>query len=125
MIAGWWRGDGPAISANFSELLPWLRTLPPDAVLATDDEALVWLYTGRAAVPFYLYGYRGRQEVEPVPAAQRAYLERQGVTHVVLASAASGSAHQLRALIGAFPGWLTPVHAWPGARWVYAVNRGH
>ena len=120
----WWRGDAPAISANFRELLPWLGTLPPEAVLATDDEALVWLYTRRAAVPLYLYGYRGRVVVEPGPAEQRAYLERQGVTHIVLASSGGGSARQLRRLIAAYPDWLTPLHAWPGARWVYAVGRG-
>jgi len=121
----WWRGDAPLISANFRELLPWLGTLPRDAVLATDDEALVWLYTRRAAAPFYLYGYRGRAVVEPGPAEQRAYLERQGVTHIVLASPGSGSARQLRRLIAAYPDWLTPLHAWPGARWVYAVAHGH
>jgi hypothetical protein len=124
-LAGrWWRGDAPLISANFRELLPWLETLPPESVLATDDEALVWLYTGRPSVPLYLYGYRGRVVVEPGPAEQRAYLERQGVTHIVLASSGVGSARQLRRLIAAYPSWLTPLHAWPGARWVYAINRG-
>jgi hypothetical protein len=117
-----WAGPALEISANFSELLPWLRTLPADAVLATDDEALVWLYARRTSVPLYLYGYHGRDIVEPSPAEQRAYLERQGVTHIVLGSAGSGSARELRALIGAFPGWLTPVHAWSGGRWVYAVR---
>jgi len=112
------------ISANFRELLPWLGTLPPEAVLATDDEALVWLYTRRPAVPLYLYGYRGRVVVEPGPAEQRAYLERQGVTHIVLASPGGGSARQLRHLIAAYPDWLTPLHVWPGARWAYAVRRG-
>ncbi len=123
-LAGrWWRGDAPVISANFRDLLPWLGTLPPEAVLATDDEALVWLYTRRAAVPLYLYGYRGPLVVEPGPAEQRAYLERQGVTHIVLASPGGGSARQLRRLIAAYPDWLTPLHAWPGARWAYAVRR--
>ncbi len=119
----WWRGDAPAISANFQELLPWLRTLPAGAVCATDDEALVWLYTGRQAVPFYLYGYRGAAVVEPPPDEQRAYLERQGVTHIVLGNPGGDSARELRRLIAAYPGWLIPVHAWPGGRWVYAVNR--
>ena len=75
-------------------------------------------------MPLYLYGYRGREVVEPDPAAQRDYLERQGVTHVLLASPAAGSARQLRRLIAAYPDWLAPVHAWPGARWVYAVGHG-
>ncbi len=123
-LAGrWWRGDAPAISANFRDLLPWLRTLPADAVCATDDETLVWLYTGRHAVPFYLYGYHGAVVVEPPPAEQRAYLERQGVTHVILADPGGPSARELRRLIAAYPGWLVPVHTWPGARWVYEVKR--
>ncbi|HXF94512.1 MAG TPA: hypothetical protein VNI61_00280 [Gemmatimonadales bacterium] len=119
----WWAGAARAISTNFEELVPALRILPEEAVLATDDEALVWLYTRRRAVPLYLYSYRGSQTVEPTPAAHRAYLERQGVTHVVLASPASPSARQLRALIGAYPGWLVPVRGWPGGRWLYAVRR--
>ena len=116
---------GPAgdISANFRELLPDVGQLPPSAVVATDDEALVWLYSHRTAVPFYLYGYRGARVVEAGPAEQRAYLERQGVTHVLLASPQSASARELRALIAAYPSWLVPVHAWSGARWLYAVRR--
>src|SRR5207249_3162434 len=58
----WWGTAAHQISANFAELLPWLDTLPPRAVLAIDDEALVWLYTGRASVPLYVYGYHGRTE---------------------------------------------------------------
>src|SRR5204862_192961 len=53
----WWGTAAHQISANFAELLPWLDTLPPRAVLAIDDEALVWLYTGRASVPLSVYGY--------------------------------------------------------------------
>ena len=117
-------GQAADIAANFRELLPGLQQLPSTSVLATDDEALVWLYGQRSAVPFYLYGYRGATVVEPNAADQRAYLERQGVTHILLASPQSGSARQLRALIAAYPGWLVPVQRWPGARWLYAIPRG-
>jgi hypothetical protein len=117
-----WTGPAPEISANFAEILPALRALPPTVVLATDDEALVWLYSGRFSVPFYLYGYHGRDVFEPAPADQRAYLERQGVTHVVLADPGAGSARQLRRLLAAYPGWLTPVRPWSGGRWLYAVR---
>jgi len=116
-------GQAADISANFRELLPGIEQLPAEAVLATDDEALVWLYARRTAVPFYLYGYRGATVVEPTPADQRAYLERQGVTHILLASPQSPSARELRALIAAYPGWLVPVHGWPGGRWLYVVAR--
>jgi hypothetical protein len=118
-----WTGPAPDISANFREILPALADLPPAAVLATDDEALVWLYSGRSSVPFYLYGYHGRETVEPAAAEQRAYLLRQGVTHILLADPSAGSARQLRRLLATYPGWLTPVRPWPGGRWLYALSR--
>ena len=119
----WWGLTASQISNNFRELLPWLQTLPSGTVLATDDEALVWLYTHKPAVPFYLYRYRGSTEIRPAPAEHRAYLERQGVTHVLLAGFGGGSAGELDALLGAFPGWLTITHRWPGGRTVFAVHR--
>ncbi len=123
-IGQWWGLQARAISANFVELLPVVQSLPDSAVVATDDEALVWLYSRRRAVPFYLERYRGRELLTPTPAEQRAYLERMGVTHVLLASASSPSAIQLRALLGAYPPWLTAVYRWPDGRWLFAVNRG-
>ena len=122
-IAGrWWEGAARNISATFADLLPVIRELPADAVVATDDEALVWLYTSHRAVPLYLFSYSGRETVEPDAAAQRAFLERQGVTHVLLAAASGESARQLRGLIAAYPGWLEPVHRWHGGRWLFAVK---
>ena len=88
---------------------------------ATDDEALVWLYTGRRAVPLYLFAYRGATVESPGERAHRAYLARQGVTHVLLASATGESARALRALLRADPGWLVPVRRWDGGRWLFAV----
>lgn len=123
----WWEAAARSISQNFAELLPAIRALPPGAVVATDDEALVWLHTGRRAVPLYLFAYQGRHTVHPSPAAHRTYLERNGVTHVLLADPAGESAVQLRALIGeAPPDWLTPVRGFRGARWLFAVTpAGH
>ena len=124
-IAGrWWRSQQDAISANFRELLPGLASLPPGAVLASDDEALVWLYNRRPTVPFYIYAYRQGVEVRATPESHRAYLERQGVTHVLLSGFGSGSDQEMDALLGAFPGWLTMVRAWPGGRALFRVNRG-
>lgn len=121
-LAGrWWEVTARAISANFAELLPALRDLPADAVVATDDEALVWLYTGRRAVPLYLFAYRGATVESPDERAQRGYLARQGVTHVLLASATGESARALRALLRADPDWLVPVRRWDGGRWLFAV----
>ncbi|HXI34022.1 MAG TPA: hypothetical protein VNH63_08085 [Gemmatimonadales bacterium] len=118
----WWEGAARDISENFTELLPWVRTLPGNAVVATDDEALVWLYSGRRAVPLYLYSYSGRNIIEPDPAAHRAYLERQGVTHVLLGSPSGDAARELHALLVAYPHWLSGVQRWPGGRWAFAVT---
>lgn len=120
----WWDAPARATSANFAELLPVVQNLPDSAVLATDDEGLVWLYSRRLSVPFYLESYRGPESIRPAPAEHRAYLERMGVTHVLLGSATSTSAIELRSLIGAYPSLFTPVYRWPGGRWLFAVNRG-
>src|ERR1700719_3196349 len=104
-------------------MLPWVSTLPPGTVLATDAEALVWLYTGKPAVPFYVYGYRGATVMQPTPADHRAYLERQGVSHILLIAYVGPTANELDALLGAYPGWLTIVHRWRGGRAAFTVNR--
>lgn len=123
-IAGrWWATQAYAISATFVELLPAVAALPGDAVVATDDEALVWLYTRRRTVPLYIERYRGRQIDWPSAAEHRAYLERMGVTHIVLASTSSPSAAQLRVLLKAYPTWLTAVHRLSGDRWVFEVHQ--
>jgi len=120
----WWDSQARAISANFVELLPVVQNLPDTAVVATDDEALVWLYTRRRSVPLYLERYHGRDLIRPTPAEHRAYLERMGVTHVLLASATSPSAIELRSLLGAYPSLLTAIYRWSDGRWLFAVNRG-
>jgi hypothetical protein len=122
-LAGrWWDTAARGISGNFRELLPAIRHLPDSAVVATDDEALVWLYSGRRAVPLYVFTYRGRETVTPPPLDHRAYLERQGVTHVLLASASGESATALRDLLRADAAWLEPVERWSGGRWLFAVR---
>jgi hypothetical protein len=123
LSGGWASKQARAISENFSELIPVVASLPDSAVVATDDEALVWLYTHRRSVPFYLDRYRGRETLLPTPPEHRAYLDRSGVTHVLLASAQSPSATELRALIQAYPGWLSAVYRWSDGRWLFAVQR--
>lgn len=124
LIGRWWGTQARAISANFVELLPVIRGLPDSAIVAVDDESLVWLHTRRRAVPFYLERYKGRSVVRPTPAEHRAYLERMGVSHVVLASATSPSAGELRDLLQTYPGWLTAAYRWSGGRWLFEVHRG-
>lgn len=118
----WWGLAAHRISANFAELLPWVDSLGPQAVVATDDEALIWLYSRRQAVPLYLFALRGRTVVEPPPAVHRAFLERSGVTHILLSGTGS-SARELDALLGAYPGWLTVVRRWSNGRAAFEVHR--
>jgi hypothetical protein len=120
----WWDVQARAISDNFTELLPVTQNLPDSAVVATDNEGLVWLYTRRRSVPLYLERYRGRELIRPTSAEYRAYLERMGVTHVLLASATSPTAIELRGLLHDDPSWLTAVYRWSHGRWLFAVNRG-
>jgi hypothetical protein len=118
----WWDYAASRISGNFSELLPGLDSLPAGAVLATDNEPLVWLYVRRPMVPLYLFRYQGRQLLEPPAAVHRAYLERQGVTHVLLSGAGTASAQELTRLRAAYPAWLTPVREWSGGRTLFEVH---
>ncbi|HEY6174436.1 MAG TPA: hypothetical protein VIX73_08340, partial [Kofleriaceae bacterium] len=118
-----WRIAYVAPTGAFHEMLPTLATLPANAVLASDGEALVWLYTRHTTVPFYVYGYRGGRWVQPTPAEHRAYLERMGVTHVLLTGFGGGSDQELNTLLGAYPGWLTAVYVWPGGKALFQVHR--
>ena len=59
LTRGWWDLSARSISQNFSELVPALDSLPAHAVLATDNEPLVYLVTARQSVPFYLFMYPG------------------------------------------------------------------
>ena len=118
-----WRNSYVQANGAFREMLPTLTALPANAVLASDGEALVWLYTRHPTVPFYVYGYHDGQWVQPTPAVQRAYLERMGVTHVLLTGFGGGSDQELNALLGAYPGWLTAVYVWPGGKALFQVRR--
>ena len=119
-----WRAAPAYVSASAGEMLPWFATLPADAVIAADFEPLIWLNTGRLSVPFYIYGYRGRELTAPTPAEQRAYLERQGASYVMISGYVSQSVPELNALVRSYPGWLTMVKQWSGGRTVFRVNRG-
>jgi hypothetical protein len=121
----WWDLSAASISENFAELLPALDSLPPGGVLATDNEPLVYLATARRAVPFYLFRYQGRQVLEPPPAFHRAYLERYGVTYVLLSGTGTASEGELRRLMAAYPTFLVPVRLWPGGRTLYEVRGDH
>jgi hypothetical protein len=112
------------ISASFEQILPWVRSATPDsAVLAGEDEALLWLYSGRRAVPSYLWHLQGRRDVSFGPDSLRAYFDRAGVGYVVVTGPRSDAATTLDEVRGLFPGYLHPVMSWPGMMIAYVVDR--
>ena len=93
--------------------------------LDTDDADRVVLAVDEACANVIRHGYRGRDGAILPPARQRAYLERQGATYVMISGYGSESARELDALLGAYPGWLTMVKRWRGGRVLFQVNPGH
>jgi hypothetical protein len=113
------------ISETMGELLPWIReAADSSAVIAGEDEALLWLYTGRRAVPSYLWRVRGREAESLGPDTLRAYFDRSGVTHVLLTGPGSDAAPTLDSLLGRHPGYLRLVRVWPGSILAFEVRRG-
>ena len=127
-VRGYVRGDATrlqrGISATMGELLPWVRqSTPPAAVLAGEDEALLWLYTGRRAVPSYVWRYRGRGDESLGPDSLRAWLDRAQVSYVILSGPGSDAAPTLSALLGRYPGYLHVAREWPSGPMAFAVDR--
>ena len=127
-VRGYVRGDATrlqrGISATLTDVLPWVRTVTaPDAVVAGEDEALLWLYTGRRAVPSYVWRYRGRGDESLGPDSLKAWLDRSRVSYVVLTGPGSDAAPTISALLGRYPGYLNVAREWPGGPMAFAVDR--
>ena len=127
-VRGYVRGDATrlvrGISATMSDFLPWIReTTPPDAVLAGEDEALLWLYAGRRAVPSDVWRYRGRGDESLGPDSLKAWLDRSRVSYVLLSGPGSDAAPTISALLGRYPGYLHVAREWPGGPMAFAVDR--
>ena len=111
------------ISGTFERILPWVRSATPEnAVLAGEDEALLWLYTGRRAVPSYLWRLEGRHETGFGPDSLRAFLDRSDVSYVIVTGPRSDAAPVIDALRQLFPGYLTTVMMWPGPMAAFEVD---
>ncbi|OGU00265.1 MAG: hypothetical protein A2085_03930 [Gemmatimonadetes bacterium GWC2_71_10] len=112
------------ISATFEELLPWIRAATDSsAIIAGEDEALLWLYTGRRAVPSFVWRVRGRAAESLGPDTLRAYLLRTGATHLVLTGGGSDAAQTINDLLGRHPGFLRVVRSWPRPMLAFEVQR--
>jgi hypothetical protein len=109
-------------SAVFRDVVPWVRTgTPSSAVIAGENEALVWLYTGRPTAPSNLWHLVGRSAVAFGPDSLRAYFGRAGVTHLLVTDPRSEVASVLEDAWLLFPGFLVPVQVWPGGAAAFAV----
>ncbi len=112
------------ISATFEELLPWIRAATDSsAVIASEDEALLWLYTGRRAVPSFVWRVRGREAESLGPDTLRAFLLRTGATHLVLTGPGSEAAQTINDLLGRHPEFLRVVRSWPRPMLAFEVQR--
>ena len=118
-----WRPPWTALAVTAEEVFPSLQALPPDVRIAADFEPMFWLYTRRTCVPFYMFSYRGRDVVSPTAGEQRAYLERQGVTYILIPPRTSVSAAELDALHAAYPEWVTFETRWSGGWALFALKR--
>lgn len=72
-------------SRPFALLTAGIRTGTPEkAIVATDGEAMVYLYTGRSTVPLFLFRLDGRQMLGFGADTTAQYLCEQGVSHVAV-----------------------------------------
>jgi hypothetical protein len=113
------------ISATMNDILPWIReTTDSSSIVAGEDEALIWLYTGRRAVPSFLWRVNGRESESFGPDSLHAWLERSGATHMIVTGPGSDAAPTIDALMGRRPGYLQLVRVWPGQLLAFRIHRG-
>ena len=85
VTTGGFAATARGISAPMRALIRVINAeLPADAVIASADEALIALYTGRRAMPAHMFHWAGRSTVNLDPAATHAVLCQAGVTHVAV-----------------------------------------
>ena len=112
------------ISTTLRPVLPWIRQATDSAaVIAGEDEALLWLYTGRRAVPNYLWRVRGRTAEDLGADSLMVWLRKTGATHLVLSGRGSEAAPAVDALIERHRGTLVLVQVWPEGPLAFALPR--
>lgn len=111
------------ISETMGTILPWIRErTEPDAVIAGEDEALIWLYTGRRAVPNYLWRVRGRSAEGVGADSLRAWLDRTRANYLILTGPRSDPAAAVDELMGKRPGYLEMFQVWPGPMFAFRIH---
>ncbi|MFI5207836.1 MAG: hypothetical protein ACHQX4_07435 [Gemmatimonadales bacterium] len=123
-VNGWATSTQRGISETMNTILPWIRgKTEPGAVIAGEDEALIWLYTGRHAVPNYLWRVRGRSAEGLGADSLHAWLDRARADYLVLTGPRSDPAAAVDALMGSRPGYLQMIQVWPGPMFAFRVHR--
>lgn len=113
------------ISGTMNEILPWIRSATDSSsVIAGEDEALIWLYTGRRAVPSFLWRVKGRASESFGPDSLHAWLGRTGATHMILTGPGSEAAPTIDELLAKRPGYLELVRVWPGRLFAFRIHPG-
>jgi hypothetical protein len=120
----WWDLAAARMSETLGDMLPALDSLPPNAVVATDHDPFVWLYTRRAAVPLYVYRLRDNQVLEPPPAVHRDYLARHGVTHLLVDAGDEGGLTEVQRLLSTYPTQFELLRRWADGGALFGVRRG-
>jgi hypothetical protein len=81
------------ITAPFSVLVPAINAeLESSAVVASEDEALIYLYTGRHSVPSYLFRWSDRSATPLSRDSTVQFYCDAGVTHLALSGLAAPAA---------------------------------
>lgn len=103
------------ISAPFALLTRSVAAeLPRDAVVASADETLLYLYTGRQTVPSYLFRWDGRVR-RPLPADEVVgYLCDTGATHLALTGEGEDAASVIEAIRARGDSTLSPMYEFHG-----------
>lgn len=95
---------------------------PESAVIAAEDEALIYLYAGRRTVPSYVFRWRGRG-TEPAGAdSALAFYCRAGVTHVALTGPAAQTAPPVAGLLSRTDSPLIPLFQVTGGAALYRLQ---
>ncbi len=111
---------GEGISRSFRTVVtPIAAELPQDAVVASEDEALIYLYTGRRTVPSDLFRWKGIGTEPLSPAEHVRFWCDAGVTDLVVVAPDDPATHMVKWLTAHDPAALTPLFQVTGGQALY------
>jgi hypothetical protein len=120
---GWYDSAQRSAAESSQPAAQWIaRHGAPGDVVATDADPLIYLYTGRQAVPnvgWALTDYLERRPVEPRRAETRAIMDRYRPRFVVVTSPAAPAAQGVEAMMRATPSELRLIEVLPGGGAVF------